>query len=63
MERHKYVYYEENGFFIGYWEDFPDYRTQGKTHAELIVNLKEIYNDLNSGEIPHVYHVGELEFA
>ena len=63
MERHKYVYYEEDGFFIGYWEDFPDYRTQGKTHAELIVNLKEIYNDLNSGEIPHVYHVGELEFA
>jgi len=62
MERHKYVYYEEDGF-IGYWEDFPDYRTQGKTHAELIVNLKEIYNDLNSGEIPHVYHVGELEFA
>ena len=63
MERHKYVYYEDDGFFIGYWEDFPDYRTQGKTHAELIVNLKEIYHDLNSGEIPHVYHVGELEFA
>ncbi|MDA3938363.1 MAG: hypothetical protein PF693_03505 [Spirochaetia bacterium] len=30
---------------------------------ELIENLKEIYHDLNSGEIPHVYHVGELEFA
>ena len=41
----------------------PDYRTQGGTFEELIENLKEIYHDLNSGEIPHVYHVGELEFA
>ena len=51
------------GFFIGFWEDLPDYRTQGETFEELIENLKEIYHDLNSGEIPHVYHAGELEFA
>jgi len=49
MERHKYVYYEEDGFFIA--------------HEELVENLKEIYHDLNSGDIPHVYHVGELELA
>jgi len=63
MERHKYVYYEEDGYFIGFWEDMPDYRTQGETFEELIENLKEIYHDLNSGEIPHIYHIGELEFA
>ncbi len=63
MERHKYKYYEEDGFFIGFWEEFPDYRTQGKTLEELIKNLKEIYPDLNSGAIPNVYHVGEVEIA
>ena len=63
MEKHKYIYYEEDGFYIGFWEEFPDYRTQGETLDELIRNLKEIYQDLTSGTIPHVYHTGELEFA
>ncbi|MCK4378104.1 MAG: type II toxin-antitoxin system HicB family antitoxin [Deltaproteobacteria bacterium] len=63
MEKQKYVYYEEDGLYVGFLEEFPDYRTQGKTLGELKQNLKEIYQDLNSGTIPHVYHVGELEFA
>lgn len=63
MGKHKYIYYEENGLFIGSWEEFPDYRTQGENLTELIENLKDIYQDLNSGAIPHIYHVGELEFA
>jgi len=63
MEKQKYVYYKENEFYVGFLEEFPDYRTQGKTLNELQQNLKEIYQDLNSGTIPHVYHVGELEFA
>jgi hypothetical protein len=63
MQKQKYIYYEEDGFFIGFFEEFPDYRTQGKTLKELIENLKDIYRDLNSGEIPHVYHAGELELV
>ena len=63
MKKQKYIYYEEDGIYIGFLEEFPDYRTQGKTLEELQQNLKEIYQELNSGRIPHVYHVGELEFA
>ncbi len=62
MEKHKYVYYEDDGFF-GFLQEFPDYRTQGRTLDELTGNLKDIYLDLNSNAVPHVYHIGELEFA
>ncbi len=63
MRKIKYVYYEEDGFYVGFFEEFPDYKTQGKSLDELQQNLKEIYKDLTSGEIPHVYHVDELVLA
>lgn len=30
---------------------------------ELMVNLKDIYDELNAGTIPHVYKTGELQVA
>ena len=63
MKKMKYVYYQEDGYSVGFLEEFPDYRTQGATIDELKRNLVEIYNDLTSGEIPHVYHVDELVLA
>ena len=63
MKKMKFIYYEEDGMLVGFLEEYPDYRTQGETLEELKQNLKEIYNDLNSGEIPHVYHVDELVLA
>jgi hypothetical protein len=60
METVKFVYYQENGLWIGWFEDYPDYRTQGKTLEELKENLKEIYDDINSGKIPFVRRYGEL---
>jgi predicted RNase H-like HicB family nuclease len=46
--------------WVGWLEQYPDYRTQGTTFEELKENLKDIYEDLNSGEIPHVRKSGEL---
>jgi len=63
MEKRKYVYCQDAGMWVGYWEEFPDYMTQGETLEELQRNLKEIYKDLTSGAIPCVHHVGELEIA
>ena len=63
MEKVKFTYYCEDGFYIGFLEEYPDYRTQGKTIEELKRNLVEIYKELTSGEIPHVYHVDELVLA
>ena len=63
MRKKKYVYYNDNEMWLGYWEEFPDYMTQGATLKELQENLKDIYKDLTSGEIPCVHHIGELEIA
>lgn len=60
MEKKKFVYYQEDNMWIGWLEEFPDYRTQGKTMEELEENLKEIYEELTSGRIPRVQRVGEL---
>ena len=56
----KIIYYEEDDGFVGWLEEFPDYRTQGETLAELEDNLKDIYEDLTSGAIPSVRRVGEI---
>jgi predicted RNase H-like HicB family nuclease len=32
--------------------EFPDHLTQGETLAELEENLRDLYRDLTSGEIP-----------
>ena len=49
--------------WLGYFEDFPDYLTQGETVAELEENLRDLYRDLISGEIPGVRKVAELSFG
>jgi predicted RNase H-like HicB family nuclease len=48
---------------VSYWEEFPDYMTQGETLEELQTNLKDIYQDLTGGSIPCVRHVSEMEVA
>jgi len=63
MSKKKYVYYNDNEMWLGHWEEFPDYMTQGETLKELQENLKDIYKDLTSGDIPCVHHIGELEIA
>ncbi len=60
METKRFIYYEEDGYFIGWLEDYPDYRTQGRTMEELREHLVEIFNELTCGEIPCVRKVGEL---
>ncbi|MDP0495450.1 MAG: type II toxin-antitoxin system HicB family antitoxin [Verrucomicrobiota bacterium JB024] len=56
----KYIYWQDGSEFIGYLEDFPDYRTQGGTLAELEENLADLHKDLTSGDIPHVRRTGRL---
>ena len=63
METKKFVYYQDENMYIGWLEDFPDYKTQGETLDELKENLNDIYKELTSGSIPNVLHVGELRVA
>jgi hypothetical protein len=60
METKRFVYYEENGMLVGWLEEYPDYRTQGETMAELRATLLDLYEDLTSGDIPCVHKIGEL---
>jgi predicted RNase H-like HicB family nuclease len=60
METLRFVYYQENDIWVGWLEDYPDYRTQGFSLDELKENLKDLHQTLTSGEIPHVRKVGEL---
>jgi predicted RNase H-like HicB family nuclease len=50
MKKTKFVYYQEDDFWIGWLEEYPDYRTQGKSLAELEEHLKDIYDDLTGGK-------------
>ncbi len=54
METKRFIYYEEDGFLVGWLEDYPDYRTQGETMEQLQDNLLDVYKELVSGEIPRV---------
>lgn len=63
MEPRRFVYYQDGDFFVGWLDEFPDYRTQGKTLEELEENLRDVYADLLCGEIPCVRHVGEMRVA
>ena len=61
MERKKYVYWQDDGMWLGYLEEYPDYMTQGESMEELEENLRDIYKELGSGNIPSVRRIAEIE--
>lgn len=63
MEKKRYIYWKDDEMWLGYLEEYPDYMTQGETAEELQENLKDIYKELESGNIPCVRKVAELEVA
>jgi len=56
----KYVRWEEDGAWIGYLQDYPDYWTQGETLDDLQEHLRDLYQDLTSGQVPGIRKVDEL---
>jgi predicted RNase H-like HicB family nuclease len=63
MDSKKYVYWQEDGMWLGYLDEYPDYMTQGETLADLQEHLKDVYQELAGGFIPHVRRVAELQVA
>ena len=61
MQTTQYVYWQDEDMWLGYLEEYPDYRTQGETKAELEGNLREIHSELPSGRISCVRGVAQLE--
>lgn len=59
----EYTYWQDDGMWLGFINEYPDYATQGETLEELQENLKDILVELQSGHIPAVRRVAELEVA
>ncbi len=59
----EYIFWKEGELWLGYLEEYPDYHTQGNSLEELQGNLKDLYNDLSTGQIPYYRKKGELEIA
>lgn len=59
----KYAYWQDEGVWLGYLEEFPDYWTQGESESELQENLVDLYKELSSDHIPNVRRIAELEVA
>jgi len=54
------VYWEEDGAWLGYLREYPDYWTQGESLEDLREHLRDLYRDITSGEIPGIRKVEEL---
>jgi len=63
MKTMRYIYWQDENMWLGYLEEFPDYMSQGESLEELQENLKDIYQELTSGNIPGVRKIAELQLA
>ena len=63
MQKVNFVYWEEEGAWLGYLQEYPDYWTQGETLEDLEEHLRDLYKDFVSGEIPGIRKVRELVVA
>jgi len=63
MNSIRFTYWQDGDMWLGYLEEFPDYRTQGLNLEELHENLRDLYAEITSGNIPGVRRVAELQLA
>ncbi len=60
MTTARYVYWQDGEQWVGYFEEYPDYMTQGESFDDLQESLRDLYHDLTSREIPGIRKVAEL---
>ena len=63
MRAVKFTSWQDDIFFIGFLNEYPEYQTQGMSKDELIENLKDLFIDLESGQVPYIRKVEELLVA
>jgi predicted RNase H-like HicB family nuclease len=59
----KYILWKAEDWYLGYLVDYPDYITQGNSLEELAQNLKDLYQDITSAEIPFLRRMDDLVIA
>ena len=60
MTTTRYIYWQDGEHWLGYFEEYPDYATQGESLEDLQENLKDLFHDLTSGQVPGVRKAAEL---
>lgn len=63
MSTARYIYWQDGDKWLGYIEEFPDYMTQGESLEDLQENLRDVYQELTSGNIPGVRRAAELALS
>jgi predicted RNase H-like HicB family nuclease len=63
MRAVKFTSWQDDIFFIGFLNEYPEYQTQGMSKDELIENLKDLLIDFESGQVPYIRKVEELLVA
>ena len=51
MKKATYTYWQDEGMWVGYLDEFPDYLRQALSLIELEVNLLDLHQDVAGGEI------------
>lgn len=59
----QYIHWQEEGWWLGYLVEYPDYWTQGETLEDLIDHLRDLHHDLAGGYIPGARKVGAMVVA
>jgi predicted RNase H-like HicB family nuclease len=54
METTRFVYWQDEGMWLGYLEEFSNYMTQGESLDDLTEHLRDLFDDLSGGKIPIV---------
>ncbi len=54
------IIWEQDGGWLGYLQDYPDYWTQGETEEDLKEHLKDLYRDVTSGAVPGLRRAEDL---
>ena len=57
------MYWQDDRFWLGHLEEFPDYVTQGESLEDLQDHLRDLHTDLSGGQIPGVRRLAEMEAA
>jgi predicted RNase H-like HicB family nuclease len=60
MQTINFVRWEEQGGWVGYLVEYPDYWTQGETLDDLKEHIKDLYRDLTAGELAGIRKREEL---
>jgi predicted RNase H-like HicB family nuclease len=63
MKKLAYVYWQHEGMWVGYLQEFPDYWTQGVSREELEEQLGDLWKDLNGDAIPEVRRMAKLHVS